>query len=432
MHRNIFRITSAAVFTLAAICVTAHAGEQMSWQDCVNRVTKQNPDIAAARQSLSSAQNQAKAAYSGFLPQLTASGNVTRGNSYSFPQTGGVPISTPTGDTSTSSVTLTLTQNIFAGFHDDSLVEQMHATSTASAASLDQVSAQVAFNLRTAFANLLYAQKYVNLTEQIIQRRKENANLVEMHFESGSENLGSVMLSKAFVEQANYDRTVAHNAIGTSRQQLARVMGTDEAAAFVISGDMPLSEPGAEPDLKQIASATPSHRQSEAQAKASRAAVLVSASNFYPNLGVTGAVSAQGNNGPPSTSKRSLMFNLSLPLINGGKDYYGYESANAQYAAASYQKTSVDQQLLSTLKSTFATYTEAVAKLKVDRAFLEAAEVRAEIARSKYNNGLLSFEDWDIIENDLITKQKTFLQSERDRSLAEANWELAKGKGVGE
>ena len=34
----------------------------------------------------------------------------------------------------------------------------------------------------------------------------------------------------------------------------------------------------------------------------------------------------------------------------------------------------------------------------MDREFVEAAAVRAEIARSKYHNGLLSFEDWDIIE----------------------------------
>jgi hypothetical protein len=42
----------------------------------------------------------------------------------------------------------------------------------------------------------------------------------------------------------------------------------------------------------------------------------------------------------------------------------------------------------------------------------------------------MTFEDWDIIENDLIQRLKTFLQSQRDRVIAEASWELAQGKGV--
>jgi hypothetical protein len=56
--------------------------------------------------------------------------------------------------------------------------------------------------------------------------------------------------------------------------------------------------------------------------------------------------------------------------------------------------------------------------------------LRAEIARSKYNNGLLSFEDWDLIENDLINRQKALLVSVRERVTAEAGWEQARGEGA--
>ncbi|MGZ3696004.1 MAG: TolC family protein, partial [Bdellovibrionota bacterium] len=66
----------------------------------------------------------------------------------------------------------------------------------------------------------------------------------------------------------------------------------------------------------------------------------------------------------------------------------------------------------------------------VDQGFRDAATVRAEIARTKYNNGLQTFEDWDTIENDLITRQKAYLQSKRARVTAEAAWEQAQGIGV--
>ena len=38
--------------------------------------------------------------------------------------------------------------------------------------------------------------------------------------------------------------------------------------------------------------------------------------------------------------------------------------------------------------------------------------------------------DWDIIENDLINRQKAYLQTKRDRISAEASWEQTQGKGV--
>ena len=59
-----------------------------------------------------------------------------------------------------------------------------------------------------------------------------------------------------------------------------------------------------------------------------------------------------------------------------------------------------------------------------------AAETRAGIARSKYNNGLMSFEDWDRIETDLIQRQKAALLGRRERVLAEAAWEQTQGRGA--
>jgi outer membrane protein TolC len=119
-----------------------------------------------------------------------------------------------------------------------------------------------------------------------------------------------------------------------------------------------------------------------------------------------------------------------VPLYSGGKDYYATKSAASSLEAAVSNTDSTEHQLLVNLKQTHAGFVESVEKLKVDQAFLEAATTRAEIARSKYNNGLMTFEDWDIIENDLIQRLKTFLQSQRDRVIAEASWELAQGKGV--
>ncbi len=86
------RLTAAAAATAILLSgAAALAAEMLTWHDCVERVAKKNPEIAAAREKLLSSKSKRKAAYSGFLPKLTASGNVNRGNSYSFSQLSGTP-----------------------------------------------------------------------------------------------------------------------------------------------------------------------------------------------------------------------------------------------------------------------------------------------------------------------------------------------------
>jgi outer membrane protein TolC len=121
---------------------------------------------------------------------------------------------------------------------------------------------------------------------------------------------------------------------------------------------------------------------------------------------------------------------ISIPLFSGGKDYYATKSASESRKAASLSRENVLRVGLAKLKAAYSTYLESVLKLEVDRTFADALIAREKIAREKYNNGLLTFEDWDIIENDLINRQKSLLQSERDRIVSEAAWEQALGKGV--
>ena len=133
---------------------------------------------------------------------------------------------------------------------------------------------------------------------------------------------------------------------------------------------------------------------------------------------------------PDTTNTQSVGLSLSIPLFTGGKNYYGFQSTSALASAADLQRENVLREQRRKLEAAWASYLEANLKLKADESFQKASVVRAEIARTRYNNGLLSFEDWDVIENDLIIRQRTILNTKRDRVSAEAAWEQAQGTGV--
>ena len=91
-------------------------------------------------------------------------------------------------------------------------------------------------------------------------------------------------------------------------------------------------------------------------------------------------------------------------------------------------RKSTDAQLALTLEQALGDYENAVEQTTARSGFLKAQEVRAEIARSQYAAGMFSFEDWDRIENDLISAQKDDLSGRRDAVIAEAYWEKVQGK----
>ncbi|MFA7677794.1 MAG: TolC family protein, partial [Candidatus Omnitrophota bacterium] len=59
--------------------------------------------------------------------------------------------------------------------------------------------------------------------------------------------------------------------------------------------------------------------------------------------------------------------------------------------------------------------------------FLEAAQERSRIGGSQYSIGLINFDDWIILEDNLVSAKKSYLNAQADVLIAEAQWVQAKG-----
>jgi outer membrane protein TolC len=397
----------------------AHGAAPLTWEECIPEAMERNADLAAAQANLEAAQYKVQAASGGYYPQLTGAVG------YSDSSGSAASTSTPTYSTS-----LSATQNLFAGFQDEAKVEQASANLAAAQANLTSAKAKLSQDLKTAFAGLRHAQNNVQLTEDIARRLEENLRLVELRFESGRENKGSLLLTRATLGQARLEHLQARQALEAAQAQLARVLGRQVSLELRVAGEVPAAEPGPAPDFAGLARATPDYRQVAAQEHVAQADVRLARAGLLPSLNLTGTVAREGGDWYPEGDRRTVGVSLSVPLFSGGKDYYGLKSAHSSLTAAGVNKEGVERQLLVRLRQTYAAYVEAAVKLKVDRDFLEAATTRAAIARARYQNGLMSFEDWDRIENDLIQRQKALLLAQRERVTAEAAWESAQGKGV--
>ena len=66
--------------------------------------------------------------------------------------------------------------------------------------------------------------------------------------------------------------------------------------------------------------------------------------------------------------------------------------------------------------------------MEVQRKFLNAAEERARIAEAEYSLGLVIFDNWIIIEDQLAQTKQSYLDALANQLTTEAQWIQAKGE----
>lgn len=405
-----------------------YALENLNWSSSVQEVTRNNAELQAVLASQRAAEQTLRGSRSNYYPQVGSSLGYSYGGNL---ETRRSLLAGDKGDSSASvSASISVSQNLFAGWADQARVDQAKAGLEDLRAQVRAVKARISRDLKTAYASMIYAQRAAEMQEDIYKRRQDNLRLVTLRFESGAENKGSVLLSQAYLEQARFDALQARHTIQLAQAQLAQVLGRDQPGDLRVQGEVPSAQPPPQPDFMLLARQTPAHGQSESQVASAQASVVVARAAYFPSLSFSGNLGRTGEEWFPDREGWTLGLSLNYPLFSGGRDRAASYAAASNLLAAEATRRQVDRSQLTQLQDAYNGWIEAIERVKVETSFLEAAKLRAEIARNKYNNGLLDFEAWDLIESELISRQRTILQSQRDRVVAESAWEQTQGKGV--
>lgn len=417
-------LKSRAIAISLFFVTNSFASEKITFNQAIDLAVKNNLEVQASYEAYKASQLDKKSARSTFFPKISASLSYEKSNTQTL-ATG----NSLTNDGYTGA--LSLSQNLFNGFSDYSSLKISDAAIKTSEANLQETKAQISYDLKTAVANYNYAKNSLVLSKDILKRREDNLRMVELRFENGRENKGSVLLSKAYLEQAKLDLLKAQNAMDTSLTFLRRVLNLPEASEIDVEAPSVTDLSNSRPDFNAIVENTPISKRFKATLDNAGATVDSKKSGFYPNWDVTGSVGKTGKDFFPDDQKNwRVGTSVSWDLFDGGKDYYATTSAILLEKAAEKRLENQTLELKRSLQESYTAFNEAVQSVKVSTAFLDASKVRADISRSKYNNGLTTFDDWDIIENDLITRQKDYTLKIRDRLAAEASWEQTQGTGV--
>ncbi|MDD2708735.1 MAG: TolC family protein [Verrucomicrobiae bacterium] len=416
---------------------TLRAGEtpeNLTWNDCVREAVENNPDIKASWHALQSSEAVRKGSYSDFFPQITVNAGRTRAyqpadESAGVTAFGGA--ASATEYTTQYTANITLQQMVFDGFKTRGNVDKARAEARLALANLISEKALVSYELKSAFAQLLYAQDLIGISRSIVAQRDRDYQLVGLRYESGKENKGSVLWSKANLGQAKFDLEQALRNLLVSRRQLLTSMGVGSRSNPVAAvGELVAAPVDPKPDFQALAIKTPAHYQRLAEKDAAAAGITIAQSSLYPWLSATGVVSRQDNKFFPKDNGWSVGVSATWDIFDGAQTYFNVRAARASLQQSQMVLRSTDEQTALSLARDHTDLVDAVEKVRVQSELLEAASLRADIAEVQYRNGLISFQDFYSITNDYINQQRQTLGSRRDALIAEAKWEQSRGVGA--
>lgn len=400
-----------------------------TWPDILKLLSRNNPELAAQKAAIRASEKQLKIAQSAHLPNLTSGLDYSRNNE-SF-----ASLSQSTAEDRYSAY-LSLRQSIFAGFSDYYQIQMAKTDLEMTKLNLTQLKLRLVSDAMNAYSQLVYAQSSEQLQDKIVERRSENLDIVTLRFENGRENKGSVLQSQAYLESAKFERRQSEqNILLYKSQLLSLILGLGQQQNTIdtlkVSGSIPRNQTpnsASSAYFKDTALHHPNVSLSKLSKQLAQYQISGKKSRFLPSIETRAQYNLADESLTLKRSSWSISIGLSYPIYSGGADLADVLKAESLYQQADLNQEFVIRKQIDQLQETFYRYQQTTEQLGIERLFEKAAITRAEIARSKYNNGLMSFEEWDRIESELINRQKSVLRLKRDLAITYADWIAAQGK----
>ena len=397
------------------------AGESLTWEDCLRQASLNHPDLLSAKESVRQSEDTKIITASTLWPQANTNLSVTQKKTNSG--------SDLTSNQTTYAYGVSGSQLLFDGFKTINNVKASKENVKASQWNFQFVSSQVRLRLRTAFVNLLKAQQLIQLTKNIYDIRKQSVDLITKYYNSGVENSGSLLTAQANLAQAQFEIDQANRGLIVAQRNLLKEIGAKDLDRVEVQGDFEISGRYQDkPDFDSLADNNPQLLQSIAQTNAASFDLKSSRGNLWPAISLVGGVGKSDANWPPKADSTNVGVALTWPLLEGGSRLAQLDSANSVYRGLKDQQQSLKDSLELSMEQAWANLQDAIEQVQVQKKFLDADNERSRIAQQQYAIGLVTFNDWTIIEDNLVSAKKTYLNTQANALIAEASWIAAQGR----
>ncbi|GBR77541.1 outer membrane protein TolC [Candidatus Termititenax dinenymphae] len=408
------------------LCSTLLA-QTYTWEDCLSLARENNLALKIAREKVEAKKISLNSLYSGLYPQLGGSLSASTGSSASGDDD--LFAATPRNS---ESARLSVQQQIFDAQTSPKIAQ---GKSALAAEQLNYTIAEInlRLQLRQEFCTLLQTQQSLDLAKTVSDRRRQQYELVELRYTGGLEHRGSLLTAKANLTKAEQSEKQLQRRLDRNKLQLVQTLGLD-------TQDLQITEnlqngsglaPHQSPNIDALLESSPVLQAVAARLDSAKYDSAIAKNAWLPSIYANASLGknwAQSDNVDSEDSSWSLGGSLSFDLFDGGKKTNAYNNAILQEKIQALDFDANKQKVKLTLIEAWDKLADADDSILAAQEQLKASTERSTIAAEQYANGLISFDNWIIIEDALISAQQQELSTRIDALLQEAGWLNAKGE----
>jgi multidrug efflux system outer membrane protein len=416
-------ICAAGLCAASVFAQDTVSNKALTWQDCVSMAARNNAALISSQRSLDASKASYSGSYNGVYPSLSLS------HSYSYSE---MPASG--GSTSNWQTAGQLSWNIFDMAQINNIKISQIAMVQAQA-NLMLASSTLRYNLAKAFYQLLDDQENIKVSKNIVDMRDKESQLVALRYDSGTEYKGNMLRAKAQLLQAKADLAQSIRTLRADQRALNQQLGIDEFTVIGATSTLAVQEPGNIPsDFEPLLRNRPDVILQQAVLVAAQLNVSLAKSSLWPILSANYSLSSSGPEEFSGAPNSGWGVGLNYPLFGNGPTatYYSVSAAKSSLEKSKQDTRSVREAALSDIEASWSNFEGSIDQVKVQFALLESARVRNDEADIRYNSGLTTYDQWEIIASDRISQEHQAIQAKLSALNAEATWARSLGKQLEE
>ena len=418
-------VVPVCVFAEDDCATMRHVPEkEMSLQEVLDLGLCRNPQTAAAYASLRSSKYTKNAAYSAYLPSVSAHGGAER-------------LHTEHDDWKYNP-SLSASYLIFDFGKRESDFAQALATYRAAGFDYDETIQNYVYSVIGAYYSLLNADANVESAQSALTVAQTAKNTADKKFKSG-------VVAKADVYKA--DTTLASSQLSLERAKNNREIAKGTllntlsfpANQEIKIKDMPATF-GSDAELENIdelVSIAQKQRPDLLKANAQTSAAWHKRNAAFvknlPSISVTGSAGLTANSVGGLFDNMSgrvsgkIGISVSMPIFAGFANMYGARSVNADYDSAKYREQSVSNNAMLDVFTAYQNYKTAKTVLKQSEALLKSATESEHVTSGMYKVGRATMLDWQTAQSELVDAQNQNNSAKYDLFIKRAAVALAIG-----
>ena len=425
--RRVTILSTVCALSLFRASLFAQQTMHLNLAEAERQAVQNNPQFASAR-LIAAAAYQAPLEYrAAYLPAVT--GAVTGVGADGGARLAAGALNTPNVYSRTASG-LYASQMVTDFGRTSNLVGMAKLQAQAQDQMTETTRATILLGTGQAYFALLRAQAVVKVADQTVGTRQLVVDQASALAASNLRSTVDVAFAKTNLADAKLLQVQAYADVKAATAQLATLIGLPNETVFVLE-ESPAPPAVLEPVdalIQQAIQNRPELKSLRLQQSADARFARAEHALYYPTLGMVGAAGfAPAGDSQVASRYGAIGLNVNIPILNGGLYKARTTAAELKAQAASQDITNEQNRVIRDVRVAYLNATTAFDRLTLTQQLLESAQLAADLAKLRYDNGLNTIVELSQAQLNLTSAQLASTAAKYDYQAQRVNLDFQAG-----